>query len=480
MAITRRQFLKRASLATAGAVAGPSLFANPLVRRAFADTIGNKYLIVIFLDGGNDGLNTVVPAGNATDNLRNAYEDARFLGSGGLRLLPASLAGTMIGNDPNTGTSLALHPGYQGLANLYNAPNNAVAVIQGCGYPDYNLSHDESRHIWQTASLNPGAYGWVGRHLMGEYDIFDVPAVCVSNTISRDFRQLGTNVLAISRLSGFNFPYDSSHNSDSNAKGIAFRALHTAAAGTTHGLSQTVGTLGGITLDATVSYKSLHNDWKTDRPQAIQDAYADAIDNYGGSVASRLREISKMIYGVESQTPGVNCHFFQFSTGGYDTHSQQGTDGANDQQYGVHRAVGDAIETFYNDMKDLAAEDRVCVVVWSEFSRRITQNESGTDHGSQGPVFVIGGGVNGGVYGNLPDIRQGSLDDEGNTVYTQSPNTSDAYVSTDFRDVFGTILKNWVGMSLGDVQALLPTDAGAAQYNWTSANFNMGFLPVLP
>ena len=67
----------------------------------------------------------------------------------------------------------------------------------------------------------------------------------------------------------------------------------------------------------------------------------------------------------------------------------------------------------------MGVADKVCVVVWSEFSRRIPQNDNGTDHGSQGPMFVIGGGVTGGVYGNHPNIDAAALDDDGNTVYTQ-------------------------------------------------------------
>jgi uncharacterized protein (DUF1501 family) len=108
MAITRRQFLKRTGLATAGTLLGPALFENPFVRRAMADTIGNRYLIVLFLDGGNDGLNTVVPYSNGT--LRTAYNGYRHTGGGGLNLSQASLAGTAIGNDMATGTQLALHP----------------------------------------------------------------------------------------------------------------------------------------------------------------------------------------------------------------------------------------------------------------------------------------------------------------------------------------------------------------------------------
>src|SRR5262245_32668078 len=127
MAITRRQFITRTGLATAGTLLGPSLFSNPFVRRAMADTIGNRYLVVLFLDGGNDGLNTVVPRSSGA--LRTAYDGYRS----NINLSQASLAATTIGNDPQTGTQLALHPGFSGLKALYDL--GKVAVIQGCGYP---------------------------------------------------------------------------------------------------------------------------------------------------------------------------------------------------------------------------------------------------------------------------------------------------------------------------------------------------------
>jgi len=115
MGITRRQFIKRSSLATAGAVLGPGFFGNPFIRRAFAETIGDRYLVVLFLDGGNDGLNTVVPYDNL-GGLRTAYEAARSTGGGGLRLAPGELSVPSSSfTDPNTGAQLGFHPGLSGL-----------------------------------------------------------------------------------------------------------------------------------------------------------------------------------------------------------------------------------------------------------------------------------------------------------------------------------------------------------------------------
>ena len=95
MAITRRQFIKRTGLVTAGTLLGPELFANPFVRQALADTIGNRYFVVLFLDGGNDGLNTVVPYESGA--LRTAYDANRRTDGGNINMTQGQLDGSAIG-----------------------------------------------------------------------------------------------------------------------------------------------------------------------------------------------------------------------------------------------------------------------------------------------------------------------------------------------------------------------------------------------
>lgn len=468
MAITRRQFITRTGLATAGTLLGPNLFTNPFVRQAMADTIGNRYLVVVFLDGGNDGLNTVTPYSSGA--LRTAYDGYRT----NINLSQGALGGTRIGNDPQTGTQLALHPGFSGLKALYDL--GKVAVVQGCGYPDYNLSHEESRAIWQTANpLGFSPYsgtGWVGRHLAGQYAGNQVPGVCISNNVAPEFRQTGTSVLAINELENFGFPYDDfGGNSERNRKRTAFNALYAEAAAEAQPIRGYLGDTGLATLLSSESYPQAHDLWVTNRSQAVQDAY-EQVDR---SVSRDFREISKIIYANENALPGVNAHFFRVSNGGYDTHSDQGAGEPDGQHYGLHKELGDSLKVFYDDLVDMGVASRVCVVTWSEFSRRIPQNDNGTDHGSQGPMFVIGGSVVGGVYGRHPDIF--NLDDDENSPYKQGPGST-AHRSTDFRDVYGTILKHFVNMTPANILAnVLPIDGGDPAKYWTSANFDLGFLP---
>ena len=503
MAISRRQFLKRTGVATAGALFGPSFFSNPFLRSAMAATIGDRYFITLFLDGGNDGLNTVIPVTNgSTGTLRTAYTTARKTGAGGLQLATTDLGPTTIGSDFKTGSSLALHPGFRGfqgaggvtagdggLKTLYDAGN--VAVIQGCGYPKYSLSHEESRAIWQTGSpFTTSSSGWVGRTLTaGAYTGLDVPAVNISNQVEPDFLGSSTSVLAISRLQDFGFPYDYGHDDDDLDKRTAFNALHQLAKAPT-GLQPTlqyIGNSGVVTLLSSESYPQLHDLYRDDR-----GSFNDLYSAVGRGTARDFREIAKIIYGVEQSVPNINARFFQLSNGGYDTHSDQGAAESDGQHYQLHAEVAAATKVFRDDLRDMGQVlhgdpehiwKRTTILVWSEFSRRVIQNDNGTDHGSQGPMFVIGGGVNGGVYGNHPNINDPALDDEGNSVYHHS---SDDHDSTDFRDVYGTVMKHWVNLPGPTVVTLLPTDTvpggGDPDEYWTTANFDLtrpsGGLPL--
>jgi uncharacterized protein (DUF1501 family) len=471
MAITRRQFLKRTSVMAAGSVLGPTLMQNMWVRQALADTIGDRYFIVLFLDGGNDSLNTVIPVNNGAGTLRTDYDAARKAGQGGLRITAAQLAGTLIGSDANTGAQLALHPGFIGFKNLYGL--GKLAVIQGCGYPDYSLSHEQSRGIWETANpLGVGALagtGWVGRHLGSNYTATDIPGVSISDGVAAELRQYTTSVLALRRLEDFGFPYDGFDSGDDGAKRDAFAALAAAASASGQASQVYIGDNGTATLTSSESYPPLDGIYKADR--GSWHAQYNALES---GTARGFREIAKIIYGVSNGVPNVNARFFQLTNGGYDTHSDQGGAETDGQHYELHREVGDAIELFYQDCADMGVANKVCVLVWSEFARRIEQNGNGTDHGSQGAMYVIGGAVTGGVYGNHPNISEAALDDEGNTVYTQN---AGSHRSTDMRDVYGTILKHWLNMPQPTILSnVLQLDAGPAQFYWTTPNFDLGFV----
>jgi uncharacterized protein (DUF1501 family) len=472
MSITRRQFLKRSGLLTAGSFLGPGLLSQTFAQRALADTLGDRFFIVVYLGGGNDGQNTVIPYDNGSGSLRSSYDLARSASSsGGIRITPADLAGTLMGSDAATGATLGLHPGLAGLWRLKNQYNR-VAVIQGCGYPDWSLSHEESQNVFESGYPvgSTISTGWVGRFLASQYGSTDVPGVNIRDSIAGEFSQNATSVLALHRLRDFEFPYDGAYDDDKARKRAAFLDLSNAAAGAGGKLSS-VGNVGRAALVSTESYAPLHGLYVADRP-AWNSQYA-ALNT---SFARRMREIAKVIYGVHTGRPGVLARYFETENGGYDTHSDQGGANPTGQHYQILAEVGDAIELFYEDMRDLGIENKVCILVWSEFGRRIEQNENGTDHGSQGPMFVIGGSVNGGVYGRHPNIDPSALYDDGNTVYSQD--SANPFRSTDIRDVYGTILKHWMNLPSGSiVPGVFNLDSGPPSSYWQAANLDLPFLP---
>lgn len=506
MAITRRQFLGRAGLATAGALFGPSLFGSPWLRRAMASTIGDRYFIVLFLDGGNDGLNTVIPVSGGAPigsgvGLRPLYEAARDHPStpGGIRILnplvPTPGPGAPAMLDPATGCQLGFHPGFASLRDLYE--QGMVAVIQNCGYPEYNLSHDVSRNIWRSGTpLGTVGTGWMGRYLGASgYLGNQIPAVTIGGQVAGEYQQTATSVLVFDRLQNFGFPYDEDYDGDNAAKDAAFTALYGAAAASGNAAAQYVGGTGAATLTAASQYPGLHTQYQTDRSGFSIQYSNNNPPGLNTSTARGLREIAKVIYGVaRGDLPAdLSARFFQLANGGYDTHSNQGGEEPDGDHSRLHQEIGDAIKLFYEDLADMAAgapmgsgladlPNKVTLLVWSEFSRRVHQNDSGTDHGSQGPMFLIGGAnaVNGGVYGNHPNIDPDDatygVDDDGNSRYSQD--NANPQRATDFRDVYGTIMKHWLGIA--DPSPLLPLDSTLGYVGpdyWTAANFNMGFLP---
>ena len=470
MTISRRQFLKRSGLLAAGGLLAPSFLPSPFLRAARADSLTalDRYFISIYLGGGNDGFNTVTPLDNGSlGALRAAYEAARSTGIGGLQLLYSDLAPMAIGVDPGTATPLALHPGLAGLKNLFDL--GKVAVIQGCGYPEPNLSHDASTRKWQTATPlgSMPSQGWIGQYMAANYGTLDIPAVTTARTIAGELEQTTTSVLGIDRLENFGFPYDTANSSDNGAKDIAFSAIYADAQLSAQTLTKRIGDIGASTYAATKTYPQLHTDYRNDR-SSWYDLYSANLTG----MKRRLRDVAKYIYGV--QNGKIDSRIFQVTNGGYDTHSNQGAAAPTDAHYLRHQEVAAALELFYNDAADMGVADKICIIVWSEFGRRVGQNaNNGTDHGTQAPMFVVGGGVQGAIYGNHPDINTGSLSG-GNPVYSQA--VGNPYRSTDFRDVYGTILKHW--FNVADPAAILPLDAAGLDPNkyWRSANFDMGFL----
>jgi uncharacterized protein (DUF1501 family) len=254
--------------------------------------------------------------------------------------------------DPNTLSQLGFHPGLQAINQMYEA--GMVAVVQGCGYPEYSLSHDESRSIWRRgAPLSTPSTGWVGRYLADPavgYTGSDIPAVCLQGEVAGEFIQSATSVLAFNRLREFGFPYDFAYDDDEEPdydapfKDAAFNALYGAAAANGHPFMQYLGSTGSATLLAVNSYPQCHTDYQADRLAWAEQYVNEEPPGLNTSTARRFLEVAKVIYGVARGVPNVHARHFQLVNGGYDTHSDQG--GATGQHYDLHAEVAQAIKLF--------------------------------------------------------------------------------------------------------------------------------------
>ncbi|MGB8267457.1 MAG: DUF1501 domain-containing protein [Candidatus Velthaea sp.] len=353
-------------------------------------------LVVIQMSGGNDGLNTVVP-----------YADDSYH-----RVRP------VIGLAPNSVLKLderiGLNPALAGLMELYK--EGQVALVQGVGYPNPNRSHFEATQIWETASPErPQQYGWIGRYLDRTYPPNVKPpslfqAVALGDTLPAALVAQHVDVPAIAALNGY------AYNTIKDAKTSA-GALYD---GARPGASPYLGLIADTARQAYHGGDALRAKIANYTPQAT----------YPNDAFSNQLKLAAQLIGSDAGTRIVFV-----SIGSFDTHANQRV-----QQDRLLKILGDGLRAFYADLAAHGIDKNVLAMTFSEFGRRVTQNASnGTDHGTAMPLFVIGGAVKGGIYGEHPSLT----DLEG----------GDLKFHTDFRAVYATVLKNWLGHDPSDVIA---------------------------
>lgn len=386
----RTNFLLGAVSGLAVVANGETLFSPALAQTPLPGLPGaaERVLVVINFQGGNDGLNTVVPHG-----IPDYY-----------RFRPT------IGIAPNDvlridGT-VGLNPQLADFKKLYDA--GSVAIVQGVGYPNPDHSHFRSTEIWQTAA--PSTYestGWLGRYLDGaglpKQNLFN--AVAVSNVLPELLVSKTTDVPAIDALRGYGLTSDRRiENRD------AFHEL---------------------VQDTTVPFRSpflAHVAEIEDHAQRGAQELPKLVAGYKPAATYPPTPLGRSL-ALAAQIVGsrLGTRVLYVQHGSFDTHvTQKATQ---------DRLLGDfsrAIAAFYADLAAHGNDRRVLTMTFSEFGRRVGENASrGTDHGEAAPVFLIGGGVKGGVYGDHPDLARLNA---GNLAFT-----------TDFRNVYATVLERWLG-----------------------------------
>jgi uncharacterized protein (DUF1501 family) len=314
-----------------------------------------------------------------------------------------------------------------------------VAVVNGVGYPSQSLSHFRSEDIWFGGISSSQLYvdGWFGRYLDDAFPGMLVTLDC-DDTLLPAFFCEDCNVLAVKNLSEFALPDDPLFPDLPNKKATLTAAYADEAANAT-GVQLTIGTSGNTLLT------------KMDHYAAVGTGWTSNLDPLTGSLARRLKQVASVIRYDNAMPPPANpagARFFHVRIGGFDTHSNQGA--LTGRQGSLLQQVSKAIKAFYDDMVALGVSNKVLIMTFSEFGRRVAENggptNAGTDHGAAAPLFVVGDAVvaapgGGHVFGRVPALDAGLLDGGRNLAF-----------HTDFRRVYATIIDQWLG---GDSAAVL-------------------------
>ena len=437
MPISRRQFLQRAGLAAATTTIPHPLFRG-MVGTAHAAP-PDAIIVLVQLEGGNDGLNTVVPVGaSAQRTLYNTLRPNLGIPNNG------ALAANTLSVDSG-GTLLALHPTMTGLKTLFDAGD--LAVINGVGYASQSLSHFRSEDVW-FGGRPPGTFidGWFGRYLDNQFSSADLLSYDAEDALNPMFVCSDCNVLALRQIDDFVLPDDALYP-DFAAKKVALQAAFAveADAGQTSGTQLSIGITGDVLLDKLDVYdpiRALING-------SGSTTWGSHLNGLPGGLATRLRQVASIMkYDHDYPGTATGARFFHVRLGGFDNHTNQVNSAANGgPATGTHAGlldkVSQGLKAFWDDVVDFGWQNKVLLVTLSEFGRRGTENGGlGTDHGAAAPHFIIGGQVNGGVYGALPNL--GDLDINGNLKY-----------GIDFRSVYATVIDKWLATP-GTHPAILP------------------------
>ena len=412
---TRREFLRSTVLGGAVTWTVPTFLAhtfNALHAEAAdsAQPVTGKdgtILVVLQLAGGNDGLNTVVPFSN------DYYHKARpSLG----------LKANLLKLDDH----FAFHPALEGFKEIYDA--GQLSVIHGVGYPNPNRSHFRSTEIWQTASDSQKfeKYGWLGRYFDNACKGSD-PTIGIN--VGRQMPQAftGPKPIGVSLENPESYRLASSDMAEDGETGSSMDFIRKVNTPEETNSGASIGSVAGkissklspldylerTAMDAQVS---------SDKILSISRKASNQATYPASQLSNSLKLVARLIAG------GLSTRVFYVSQGGFDTHANQA--GAHER---LLRDLASSVKAFHSDLKAQGNLDRVLIMTFSEFGRRLAQNANGgTDHGAAAPMFIIGPKVKAGLCGNFPGLAPADLFN------------GDPKFTTDFRRVYATVLQQWL------------------------------------
>jgi uncharacterized protein (DUF1501 family) len=417
----RRKFLGNTALFTVPMmITGIPVFAGDGALHPFLQALNlsnnncGRVLVVIQMNGGNDGLNMVIPLDRYTE-LNNARPNL---------LIPSGSVLALNGT-----ATTGLHPSMTGIRDLFN--EGKVNLVQGVSYPNPNFSHFQAQDIWFTATstLPSPDTGWLGRQLDTTYPGFPAGYPNATNPDPLAIQIGGALPLS---LQGPNI------NMGYNAPNPA--ALINVA-------TATPSTAPANDYGRELTFIRMMKDQSNAYASSISTAYAaqatlsSMYAASGNTLSDQLKIVARLIGGGLTTPVYIVNHPDTF-----DTHVDQVVAGNTATGYhaNVLSKLSVAIAAFQNDITLMGKAYKVTGMTFSEFGRRVISNTSvGTDHGSGAPVIFFGAGINGGVTGTSPVLPTNP------TGSTQVP------LQYDFRQLYSTVMQKWMCMTSGESQTIL-------------------------
>ena len=406
MKLSRRALIRDGMLVVSAGMVMPTIFSRGIASAQALTSSGarsslaasDNTLIVVQLAGGNDGLNTVIPYTDAT------YHQVR------------PTIGITDSSVLHLNDRLGLHPNLAPLQKLWDQGH--LAIVEGVGYPNQSLSHFQAMDIWQTLDLTGnGSEGWLGKLVAGMVDKEGHPfqALNIGTQTAQALASISQPVPTLANTRSYRLTPDPAEGKSTNNRLQTLMKLYN----TYPKSSPYAALLDTTALGAQEGERQL---------QQAASAYHAAVEYPQNSFATGLQVLAETI------VQGLGLRVGYVTLGGFDTHANQKM--THDT---LMKTLADGLSAFYTDLAQHGKADKVVVVTWSEFGRRVAENGSaGTDHGTAAPLFVLGNAVQKGIYGEPPDLS--NLDQNGNLKYT-----------VDFRSVYATLLDRWMGASSKDV-----------------------------
>ncbi len=395
----RRVFIKNtlsasvfSSLVLSGALDG-------CFRRPSTSSV-QKVLVLIQLEGGNDGLNTVIPI----DQYKNLVEARKNI------LIPEKKILRL--NDTET---TGFHPSMAAIQKLYN--DKYVTIIQSVGYDNPDLSHFRAVDNWYSASPSETiSTGWLGRFLDIDQnskrgsDNTDPPAVELGGSLKNIFQGWHSNMgMAVRNIDcSYDFPLYDYVNQPGSRQRDQLSFLHE------------------LELESQKYLRRVQEAGQAQ--QTLSKRYPPQNQN---KLADQLKAVARLIGG------GLQTKVYFVNLTGFDTHSRQvdGADSTKGDHADLLSQLSEAIGAFQDDLFLMGKEDNVLSMTFSEFGRRIKSNASfGTDHGTSAPMLLFGSKLKTRIIGKNPEIP------------AQVTANDNIPFQTDFRSVYGSILKQWFDM----------------------------------